>query len=81
MATDWTPASWRSRPAAQMPAYPDAEALAQVVCSYAESESLGSGGSVLLGGPGNYTPRGYLCTSETKTRLGEVPTLGAVKLS
>lgn len=58
-----------------------AEALAQVVCSYAESESLGSGGSVLLGGPGNYTPRGYLCTTETKTRLGEVPTLGAVKLS
>ena len=30
MATDWTPASWRARPAAQMPTYPDAEALAQV---------------------------------------------------
>jgi 3-deoxy-7-phosphoheptulonate synthase len=30
MATDWTPASWRSRPAQQMPDYPDAAALAQV---------------------------------------------------
>jgi 3-deoxy-7-phosphoheptulonate synthase len=30
MATDWTPASWRARPAAQMPDYPDGEALAQV---------------------------------------------------
>lgn len=58
-----------------------AEALAQVVCSYAESESLSSGGSVLLGGPGKYAPRGYLCTTETKSRPGEVPTLGAVELS
>ncbi|MFE9724676.1 hypothetical protein ACFYQ5_14085 [Streptomyces sp. NPDC005794] len=58
-----------------------AEALAQVVCSYAESESIGSGASVLLGGPGNYAPRGYLCTTETKSRPGEVPTLGAVELS
>lgn len=56
------------------------QALAQVVCSYAESESLSSGGSVLLGGPGNYTPRGYLCTTETKSRPGNVPTLGAVEL-
>jgi 3-deoxy-7-phosphoheptulonate synthase len=30
MATDWTPASWRSKPAAQMPDYPDAAALARV---------------------------------------------------
>ncbi|MDF6019200.1 hypothetical protein [Streptomyces sp. JH34] len=58
-----------------------AEALAQVVCSYADNESLGSGGSVMLGGPGKYTPRGYLCTSETKSRPGEVPTLGALELS
>lgn len=56
------------------------EALAQVVCSYAENESLSSGGSVLLGGPGNYTPQGYLCTTETKSRPGEVPTLGALEL-
>ncbi|MDY0020995.1 class II 3-deoxy-7-phosphoheptulonate synthase [Arenimonas caeni] len=27
---DWTPASWRSRPAAQQPVYPDAGALAEV---------------------------------------------------
>ncbi|MFB4422368.1 hypothetical protein C5F59_014900 [Streptomyces sp. QL37] len=58
-----------------------AEALAQVVCTYAESEALGSGGSVLLGGPGDYAPRGYLCTSETKSLPGEVPTLGALELS
>lgn len=58
-----------------------AEALAQVVCTYAESEPLGSGGPVLLGGPGNYSPRGYLCTTETKSRPGNVPTLGAVELS
>jgi 3-deoxy-7-phosphoheptulonate synthase len=30
MATDWTPASWRTRRAAQMPDYPDADALARV---------------------------------------------------
>ncbi|MFE7753693.1 hypothetical protein [Streptomyces sp. NPDC057429] len=58
-----------------------AESLAQVVCSYAESESLGSEGSVVLGGPGDHAPRGYLCTSQTKSRPGIVPTLGAIKLS
>lgn len=57
-----------------------AEALAQVVCSYAENESLVRGGAVMLGGPGAYPPRGYLCTSETKSRPGNVPTLGAVEL-
>ena len=30
MASSWNPASWRSRPAAQMPEYPDLEALARV---------------------------------------------------
>ncbi|MFD4034291.1 hypothetical protein ACFWVP_28245 [Streptomyces sp. NPDC058637] len=58
-----------------------AESLAQLVCSYAESEPLASGGSVILGGPGNYAPRAYLCTSETKSRPANVPTLGALKLS
>ncbi|MFE7747656.1 hypothetical protein [Streptomyces sp. NPDC057428] len=57
-----------------------AEALAQVVCTFTESDGIGSNGSVLLGGPGNYAPRGYLCTSETKARPAEVPTLGAVEL-
>ncbi|WP_327369466.1 hypothetical protein [Streptomyces sp. NBC_01217] len=52
------------------------EALAQIVCTYAESESLAPDGTVTLGGPGNYAPRGYLCTSETKARPQAVPTLG-----
>lgn len=55
-----------------------AEALAQLVCSYAESEvAVDRGGSVLLGGPGTYAPRDYLCTSQTKSRPTEVPTLRA----
>ncbi|MFG2624090.1 hypothetical protein [Streptomyces sp. NPDC048473] len=53
------------------------EALAQIVCTYAESESLAPDGTVVLGGPGAYAPRGYLCTSETKARPKAVPTLGA----
>lgn len=57
-----------------------AEALAQLVCSYAENEALVTAGGVVLGGPGNYAPRGYLCTAETKSRPGDVPTPGAVEL-
>ncbi|MEU1126273.1 hypothetical protein ABZ371_22590 [Streptomyces sp. NPDC005899] len=57
-----------------------AEALAQVVCTYAESEPLGPGGSVLLGGPGNYAPRNYLCTADTKSRPENVPTVGTAEL-
>ncbi|MFE7712868.1 hypothetical protein ACFU6I_45715 [Streptomyces sp. NPDC057486] len=56
------------------------QALAQIVCTYAESESLATDGTVLLGGPGKYAPRGYLCTSETKARPKSVPTLGALEL-
>ncbi|MFB7210145.1 GerMN domain-containing protein [Streptomyces sp. NPDC056255] len=52
------------------------EALAQIVCTYAESDSLAPEGTVVLGGPGNYPPRGYLCTSEMKARPKTVPTLG-----
>ncbi|MFG3239013.1 hypothetical protein [Streptomyces sp. NPDC048157] len=44
------------------------EALAQIVCTYAESDALAPEGTVVLGGPGNYAPRGYVCTSEMKTR-------------
>ncbi|WP_228990319.1 hypothetical protein [Streptomyces sp. DH8] len=51
-----------------------AEALAQLVCTYAESEALVRDGSVVLGGPGNYPPRGYLCTSQTKARPGDLAT-------
>lgn len=57
-----------------------AEALAQIVCTYTESEALVQDGTVLLGGPGAYAPRGYLCTAETKARPKAVPTLGAVRL-
>ncbi|MEU2667380.1 hypothetical protein ABZ622_00700 [Streptomyces sp. NPDC007164] len=52
------------------------EALAQIVCTYAESDSLAPEGTVVLGGPGNYPSRGYLCTSEMKARPKAVPTLG-----
>ncbi|MFF9569701.1 GerMN domain-containing protein [Streptomyces sp. NPDC014685] len=52
------------------------EALAQIVCTYAESESLAPDGTVMLGGPGKYEPRGYLCTSEMKARPQAVPDLG-----
>lgn len=43
-------------------------ALAQLVCTYAENEALVTQGSVVLGGPGEYPARGYLCTSQTKAR-------------
>ncbi|GGY30409.1 hypothetical protein OH797_13625 [Streptomyces anulatus] len=57
-----------------------AEALAQLVCTYAENETLVTDGSVVLGGPGDYPPRGYLCTSQTKTRPGDLATPDAVLL-
>ncbi|MFF3029934.1 hypothetical protein ACFVS7_02765 [Streptomyces rubiginosohelvolus] len=57
-----------------------AEALAQLVCTYAESDSLVRDGSVVLGGPGDYPPRGYLCTSQTKSRPGDLATPDALRL-
>lgn len=51
-----------------------AEALAQLVCTYAENKALVTDGSVVLGGPGTYPPRGYLCTSQTKSRPQDVTT-------
>lgn len=56
------------------------EARAQLVCTYAESESLVRDGSVVLGGPGDYPPRGYLCTSQTKSRPGDLATPDALRL-
>ncbi|MFF9398512.1 hypothetical protein [Streptomyces sp. NPDC014744] len=44
------------------------EALAQIVCTFAESTTLAPNGTVVLGGPGKYPARGYLCTAETKAR-------------
>ncbi|MEU2022908.1 hypothetical protein ABZ565_12150 [Streptomyces sp. NPDC016469] len=50
-----------------------AEALAQVVCTFADSESLTPGDTVTLGGPGDYPARGYLCTAETKASPKAIP--------
>ncbi|MET7642761.1 hypothetical protein ABZS83_03735 [Streptomyces sp. NPDC005426] len=55
------------------------EALAQIVCTYTESESLVPDGSVTLGGPGTYIPRAYLCTTETKASPEAVPTTDAAR--
>ncbi|WP_342781376.1 hypothetical protein [Streptomyces roseicoloratus] len=49
-------------------------ALAQIVCTFAESTAGEPGGSgttadsVVLGGPGPYGPRRYTCTTELKER-------------
>ncbi|MFF6910907.1 hypothetical protein ACFY9Q_33795 [Streptomyces sp. NPDC012389] len=56
------------------------EALAQLVCTYAENEALVTNGTVVLGGPGEYPPRGYLCTSQTKSRPQDVTTPDALEL-
>ncbi|MGN2360084.1 hypothetical protein [Streptomyces luridiscabiei] len=57
-----------------------AEALAQLVCTYAENDALVTAGSVVLGGPGKYPPRGYLCTSQTKSRPQDATTPDALEL-
>ncbi|MGW7358098.1 hypothetical protein ACWGI0_16070 [Streptomyces sp. NPDC054802] len=54
-------------------------ALAQIVCTLAESRAAGEGGAVVLGGPGDYAPRAYACSALTKERPeGAVPTLSAL---
>ncbi|MFJ9622318.1 hypothetical protein [Streptomyces sp. NPDC101181] len=58
-----------------------AEALAQLVCTYAEAGALPTDGSVVLGGPGTYPPRGYLCTSQTKARPQDLTTPDALGLN
>ncbi|MER7661388.1 MULTISPECIES: hypothetical protein [unclassified Streptomyces] len=56
-----------------------ATALAQIVCTLAESRAAAPGGSVVLGGPGAYAPRSYSCSQAAKERPDEtVPTLGAL---
>ncbi|WLQ35888.1 hypothetical protein P8A18_21765 [Streptomyces castrisilvae] len=64
----------------QQPEDLPAEALAQIVCTFAENEELAPGETVTLGGPGKYPARGYLCTAETKASPKAVPTLGSVGL-
>lgn len=57
-------------------------ALAQIVCTFAENRTAATGGSVLLGGPGEYAPRAYQCSAGTKERPDEtVPTLGPLPSS
>jgi hypothetical protein len=54
-------------------------ALAQIVCTFAESRVAAPSGAVVLGGPGDYAPRGYKCSPGTKQRPEEaVPTLGTL---
>ncbi|MFC8510716.1 hypothetical protein ACFU3J_33900 [Streptomyces sp. NPDC057411] len=43
-------------------------ALAQIVCTFAESAAGAGSGTVVLGGPGAYEPRRYRCTQELKER-------------
>ncbi|MFJ9827500.1 hypothetical protein ACIRSU_24525 [Streptomyces sp. NPDC101160] len=48
-----------------------AAALAQIVCTFAESTAgaaAADGDTVVLGGPGSYEPRRYLCTEQLKER-------------
>lgn len=53
-----------------------APALAQIVCTLAESRAAGADGAVVLGGPGDYAPQRYVCSAGTKERPEEeVPTL------
>ncbi|MEO3974040.1 hypothetical protein [Streptomyces sp. CAU 1734] len=55
---------------------PDAS-LAQIVCTFADSQAAAPGGSVILGGPGEYPPRTYACTDRIKNRPERaVPTVG-----
>ncbi|WP_208545417.1 hypothetical protein [Streptomyces sp. Tu 2975] len=54
-------------------------ALAQIVCTLAESRAAEAGGAVVLGGPGDYAPHAYVCSARTKERPeGAVPTLDAL---
>ncbi|WP_418958738.1 hypothetical protein [Streptomyces tritici] len=53
-------------------------ALAQIVCTFAESAAGGPGRTVLLGGPGDYPLQRYRCTEQLKDRPdGAAPTVAA----
>jgi hypothetical protein len=45
-------------------------ALAQIVCTFSDSAAAEGDGSVVLGGPGERTPRRYSCTDEVRARPG-----------
>lgn len=61
------------------PANLPANALAQIVCTYAESAAAETDGSVVLGGPGQDPTRAYSCTQDLKARPGSDPDLGDVR--
>lgn len=42
--------------------------LAQIVCTYAESDATSVRGTVVLGGPGKYPVRRYVCDESVKAR-------------
>ncbi|MGX1883387.1 hypothetical protein [Streptomyces sp. NPDC055287] len=55
-------------------------ALAQIVCTYADSTAAGADRSVVLGGPSDDPVRGYQCTAALKARPESVlPTLGEIR--
>ncbi|WP_328537056.1 hypothetical protein [Streptomyces sp. NBC_00344] len=54
-------------------------ALAQIVCTYAESAAAGADGAVVLGGPGQDPPRAYSCTQQLKTSPDSDPDPGDVR--
>jgi hypothetical protein len=56
-----------SSPPGALPAY----ALAQIVCTFSDSEASDGDGSVVLGGPTGHLHR-YECTDDVRTRPGEV---------
>ncbi|MEV7416431.1 hypothetical protein [Streptomyces sp. NPDC089919] len=53
-------------------------ALAQIVCTFADSGALGSTGPVVLGGPDTDPPRAWECTEAVRARPEAVPTLGEI---
>ncbi|WP_067278600.1 hypothetical protein [Streptomyces jeddahensis] len=50
-----------------------AYALAQIVCTYADSAAADEDGAVVLGGTGDEPVRRYECTPEVRARPGTVP--------
>ncbi|MER5772328.1 hypothetical protein [Streptomyces sp. NPDC001985] len=53
-------------------------ALAQIVCTFAESRAATAGGTVVLGGPGGYPARAYACSAQARERPSEpLPALSA----
>ncbi|MFJ5549524.1 hypothetical protein [Streptomyces sp. NPDC093225] len=52
-------------------------ALAQIVCTFADSGVAG-GGRVVLGGPDTDPPRAWECTEAVRDRPESVPTLGEI---